>query len=294
MDIYYGMSSGTTTSSDHTVSSGGSGSWTSQSPNRRRRFPSPSPNAFLGPAFNACASSPKSPATHLDLDPALLRYTRSRLPDSSDSPMSRLKLLPHHLLQLRSPRGGTSPLSSIGNLVAGASSAVYKTPVKMEVEEDVLVMDGVLVGENSGSGRARGGGELGSSSSSSSSGGVGSLYKTEMCRLWVETGVCRYRSKCQFAHGKEELRGARSVKPKTEGSKHAQATAGSKGRYIPPPIAAALALAAKASTTPTVPPREPPSFVWPPTEEEEAVINRVLYGSSQKRRLPVFLEICPS
>ncbi|KAJ0988575.1 hypothetical protein J5N97_006931 [Dioscorea zingiberensis] len=286
MDSYYGISNGSTTGSDQTSSSGGSGSWTSQSPMRRRRFPSPSPNAFLGPAFNACVSSPKSTAAHLDLDPALLRYTRSRLPDPSDSSISRTKLLPHQLLHLRSPRAGVSPLSSIGNLVAGASSAVYKTPVKMEVEEDVLVMDGVLVGENSGSGRIRTLGELGSTGSSSGSGGVGSLYKTETCRLWLETGACRYGSKCQVA-------------------KH---VTGSKGRYIPPPVAAALARAtiSKASTnttttaaedeTPTIPtpPPEPPSLVWPPTGEEEEIIKRVLYGTSQRRRLPVFLEICPS
>eukprot|EP00727_Mastigamoeba_balamuthi_P002475 m51a1_g12224 putative zinc finger (1315) ;mRNA; r:50828-56876 len=33
-----------------------------------------------------------------------------------------------------------------------------------------------------------------------------SLYKTELCRSFAETGTCRYGSKCQFAHGKEELR----------------------------------------------------------------------------------------
>eukprot|EP00183_Erythrolobus_madagascarensis_P005470 CAMPEP_0185857460 /NCGR_PEP_ID=MMETSP1354-20130828/29520_1 /TAXON_ID=708628 /ORGANISM="Erythrolobus madagascarensis, Strain CCMP3276" /LENGTH=231 /DNA_ID=CAMNT_0028559731 /DNA_START=86 /DNA_END=778 /DNA_ORIENTATION=- len=32
------------------------------------------------------------------------------------------------------------------------------------------------------------------------------LYKTEMCRSWTETGTCRYGVKCQFAHGREELR----------------------------------------------------------------------------------------
>lgn len=32
------------------------------------------------------------------------------------------------------------------------------------------------------------------------------LYKTELCRKWTERGSCRYGSKCQFAHGKEELR----------------------------------------------------------------------------------------
>jgi len=43
------------------------------------------------------------------------------------------------------------------------------------------------------------------------------LYKTEMCRNWKETGVCRYGTKCQFAHGGDELRGVlRHPKYKTE------------------------------------------------------------------------------
>lgn len=32
------------------------------------------------------------------------------------------------------------------------------------------------------------------------------LYKTELCRSWEEKGSCRYGTKCQFAHGEEELR----------------------------------------------------------------------------------------
>jgi hypothetical protein len=32
------------------------------------------------------------------------------------------------------------------------------------------------------------------------------LYKTELCRSWEEKGSCRYASKCQFAHGEDELR----------------------------------------------------------------------------------------
>lgn len=30
--------------------------------------------------------------------------------------------------------------------------------------------------------------------------------QTEMCRTWMETGGCRYGSRCQFAHGGNELR----------------------------------------------------------------------------------------
>ena len=33
----------------------------------------------------------------------------------------------------------------------------------------------------------------------------GELYKTEMCRSWLEIGACRYGDRCQFAHGPQEL-----------------------------------------------------------------------------------------
>lgn len=33
------------------------------------------------------------------------------------------------------------------------------------------------------------------------------LYKTELCKHFMETGSCRYGTKCQFAHGEHELRG---------------------------------------------------------------------------------------
>jgi len=43
------------------------------------------------------------------------------------------------------------------------------------------------------------------------------LYKTELCQSWMETGTCRYGTKCQFAHGKHEQRPViRHPKYKTE------------------------------------------------------------------------------
>jgi hypothetical protein len=43
------------------------------------------------------------------------------------------------------------------------------------------------------------------------------LYKTELCRNWEEKGTCRYGTKCQFAHGEDELRNvSRHPKYKTE------------------------------------------------------------------------------
>lgn len=44
-----------------------------------------------------------------------------------------------------------------------------------------------------------------------------SRYKTELCRPFEENGKCKYSDKCQFAHGKHELRSlARHPKYKTE------------------------------------------------------------------------------
>jgi butyrate response factor len=44
-----------------------------------------------------------------------------------------------------------------------------------------------------------------------------SLYKTELCRSWNENGTCRYGTKCQFAHGGDEVRPVqRHPKYKTE------------------------------------------------------------------------------
>jgi len=43
------------------------------------------------------------------------------------------------------------------------------------------------------------------------------LYKTELCRSYEDSRSCKYGSKCQFAHGKEELRPVlRHPKYKTE------------------------------------------------------------------------------
>lgn len=44
-----------------------------------------------------------------------------------------------------------------------------------------------------------------------------SLYKTEMCRSFEETGLCKYGDRCQFAHARKEVRGIeRHPRYKTE------------------------------------------------------------------------------
>ncbi|KYR02613.1 hypothetical protein DLAC_00060 [Tieghemostelium lacteum] len=64
-----------------------------------------------------------------------------------------------------------------------------------------------------------------------------SRYKTELCRSFAETGACRYGIKCQFAHGKDELRPVvRHPKYKTETCKTFHSTGscpyGSRCRFI--------------------------------------------------------------
>ncbi|CAL8361497.1 unnamed protein product [Merluccius merluccius] len=55
------------------------------------------------------------------------------------------------------------------------------------------------------------------STASNSSGSSSSRYKTELCRSFAESSVCKYGNKCQFAHGLDELRDLnRHPKYKTE------------------------------------------------------------------------------
>jgi len=45
-----------------------------------------------------------------------------------------------------------------------------------------------------------------SANSSSNKQSSDTRYKTELCRQFVENGECKYGDKCQFAHGKEDLK----------------------------------------------------------------------------------------
>ncbi|PNY11824.1 zinc finger C-x8-C-x5-C-x3-H type protein [Trifolium pratense] len=113
-----------------------------------------------------------------------------------------------------------SPLSSIENFEK-KSPPIYRTPVKGD--EEVFVMDDIQVRPMSGvkSGRSSSSSSSGRGSSSgkgSSSSSTKSLFKTDICRAWEDSGNCRYNSKCQFAHGREELHPSRlSMKRKSEG-----------------------------------------------------------------------------
>lgn len=101
------------------------------------------------------------------------------------------------------------------------------------------------------------------------------LYKTELCRSFEETGSCRYGAKCQFAHGKAELRPVmRHPKYKTEVCKtfHTIGTCpyGKRCRFIhsrsttPKKAAATSGAAAKSRSI------SPPSTIARPVAESPA------------------------
>ncbi|KAL0911941.1 hypothetical protein M5K25_017879 [Dendrobium thyrsiflorum] len=224
-------------------------------------------------------------------------------------------------LSSSSRRGSTrSPLSPIENLqtpplatMSSPSYHIYKNPMKM-MEEDVLVMD-ALSESVPMPGRTRQPLEHFTSSSSSSSVNNQSVnanffFKTEICRSWEECGFCRFGSRCQFAHGKEELRDSpRPSNLKPESGKHGPAVASSVygDKYArsetfdstsAPPVVICKTVSKKMkiinSNRDSLVRKLDPPFSWPPTDGEEAEIQQVLYGSNRRgRRLPVFTDICP-
>uniref|UniRef100_A0ACD5XQG0 Uncharacterized protein n=1 Tax=Avena sativa TaxID=4498 RepID=A0ACD5XQG0_AVESA len=293
--------------------SGGSGGQSVDTSARpRRRMSTPSTGTRLMPAFNAVAgegdggswglsSSSSSGGLDLGLDESHPCYSRHRVyPEFSQR-------------------------SSMGRLLFQGSPLGSRT-----TDDDVLVMDGVLVASDSGSGPRRYASftDLGFVSAvSPRSGGSG-----------------RHSSSRQFAYGKEESRVQRAMNPRhsevelqsrrsVQGAPgpNMQASPGSYHPLLPPwlqasgtstpgavttpirppaaayftPPRATTATPARAPTgfswTPKWPELKPPSvqratFAWPPTEEENAAISQCLYGlrRAPSRRLPVFVSICPA
>ncbi|XP_057871840.1 zinc finger protein zfs1 [Cryptomeria japonica] len=221
-----------------------------------------SSNAYLSPAFNACIEPLD---LHLqELDPGLLRSARtgnenisphskyySSLQNQLTKATSPLACTAHSSM-IVTPWSPEPPGASRSNLASPEnfdkllslsppscfSPSRYITPLQKPVprfklstftpaqlEEDVLVIDGIAINKSSTiffstpescrKQKSTSSDSFASGSTSSSSGK--SLYKTEICRSWEEYGTCRYGLKCQFAHGKDELRTAiRHPKYKTE------------------------------------------------------------------------------
>ena len=85
-----------------------------------------------------------------------------------------------------------SPLSLVENLEVTPTPAV-------KVEEDVLVMDGIMVESMAGMKGMRSVSSDSSGSSSAAAASGNGLYKTEICRSWEDLASCRYGSKCQVS-----------------------------------------------------------------------------------------------
>ncbi|XP_052194147.1 uncharacterized protein LOC127802398 isoform X2 [Diospyros lotus] len=311
-----------------------------------------------------------------NLDSSLFRYLLSRSQASAvpgdpckapaiDSPNYR-PMIGHQYLSGSSNSSGASsgflsrssssvtvtPLAAVENLETPPSRSppVFNTPVK--IEEDVLVMDGILVGSSPGVRMKL----SASSDSGGSSSGSNTFYKTEICRSWEDSSHCRYGSKCKFAHGKEEAQTCKSYTGSgscSYGSKcrfvHHRAMTGSTpsgpAATTPAPAKARSASPTKSGKSSNATTPEPAKALsasptkseksstssggtgrsksnisikststdWcplddginvtlpssPSTDEvlsREAVnsnIDGVLYGPSRRKRLPVFVKICP-
>ncbi|RWR96394.1 mRNA decay activator protein ZFP36L1-like protein [Cinnamomum micranthum f. kanehirae] len=247
--------------------------------NQRPRYPTPPANAFLG------LGGPLLSPLAVDLGPTIPRYP----PPPSAAAEAFLSVAETDLLNSRrramrslsSSRGSSpSPLSPIENLETPPSRSPpgFKrtTPTQGKVSrEEVLVMDGILVDACVNRTVTRP--PLDSSANI--------LYKTEICNSWVDTGFCRYGSKCQYAHGKEELRPSRPRKFKPESPR------GSKAHQDGETTETVEASPAKTATESE---EMVAAAIGGSITDAEAYINKVLYGPSQRRRLPVFEEICPS
>ncbi|KAL0365112.1 UNVERIFIED_CONTAM: hypothetical protein Sangu_0608800 [Sesamum angustifolium] len=170
------------------------------------------------------------------------------------------------------------------------------------------------------------------STSSPSSGGSGSgsgqsrYYKNRLCRFWENTGACQFGSGCQFAHGREELRPPRSSgKIKLEPSQNTTtsrtllisiATNGNGPPHITRPsqtIFWKYQFQQRNRKYYSAPPTPTSRSDWTPEDDGievslplgstegkkptkqdvDAQIDKVLYGTKSRKRLPVFVEICP-
>ncbi|KAL4281138.1 hypothetical protein GQ457_03G004780 [Hibiscus cannabinus] len=225
------------------------------------------------------------------------------------SPGNLIKYLRSNSLS-GSGNSGSSGKSCFRSTVSPQSE---KTPPKV-VDEDVFVMDGVLVASDT---NIKGSG-------SSPSGSTG-FYKSEICRTWEELGHCRYGSKCQFEHGKEDVRP--TCLPFRTKSEVYKPFASSKPRLLLHPVTGTTPTkpeTTRSNTNFTMKPKTntinpttttttttnganwspqddgidvtlPPSFPGetPSRGDIDACIDGVLYGPTTKKRLPAFSAIRP-
>ncbi|KAK0590966.1 hypothetical protein LWI29_033787 [Acer saccharum] len=150
---------------------------------------------------------------------------------------------------------------------SGKNSNNSGSPLSAVDGEDVLVMDGILVGSNSGG-----------------------FYKAEICRSWEDFGKCRFGAKCQFAHGKEEVRPSR-MKNKSEICKSYMTGSclyGSKCRFVHQMITDSALVFTTRTDSPTKPehdaimtPRTPLAFIHGPEHTSKASITPTAFKLEQ-------------
>ena len=168
----------------------------------RSGAPSPSPLSTLGQGIDNSSLLSGLDASYRSNSPAAASLATSDLSD-------RLQ----HLLALQqaqqlstdqsSPARGVSPLQP-----SPLFGALSKLPLVEGDAPDLLTLQAVLAQQQS-TPRSPNGSLLGPSNNP--------LYKTELCRSFMELGSCRYGVKCQFAHGRQELQPVqRHPKYKTE------------------------------------------------------------------------------
>ncbi|KAK9110579.1 hypothetical protein Sjap_018639 [Stephania japonica] len=148
---------------------------------------------------------PASNPLTVDTSSSVLRYSRSAAMAiargclSATNPGGKLhQLILQNQADLGSNSRGSSsslsPLSAIENLespLKRSSSQLF--PSSLKVKEDVLVMDGILLG-SSPRGRAR---AILDSCPSPMGTNSSSHFKTEICSTWENSGSCHCGSKCQ-------------------------------------------------------------------------------------------------
>ncbi|KAF6175604.1 hypothetical protein GIB67_022606 [Kingdonia uniflora] len=263
-------------------------------------------NPFTGLAIDL----PQPNVVPLDMDVSLITYSRAVAAGGGmrSPPIDSENFYRHQFNKLPSPRGSPlSPLLSIENLQTPPSRSppVFISPRK--VEEDVFVMDGIMVGSSPG-GRV--------SSPSAMSGN----FKTDISRRF-DSGSGRHGSNFQYAHGKEEQR------PKPINSIQSRPQAHSSLKMVCNTFAAtgSCIYGARCHYSHSVSAAQPnsltkfkalgrPSHVdWSPVDDgievhlplsstdqvaptREAVnayINNIIRCPPQKKRLPIFTQICP-
>uniref|UniRef100_A0A6C0J250 Uncharacterized protein n=1 Tax=viral metagenome TaxID=1070528 RepID=A0A6C0J250_9ZZZZ len=101
-------------------------------------------------------------------------------------------------------------------------------------------------------------------------------YKTLECMSWIITGTCRYREKCLYAHGKEELRNKVTLSSPP-----------------PPQICLPVARAMPSPTLPVPYRLMPPLPPGPPPQVYESISPKPLGNSPPLAPLPPQLLLAP-